>query len=54
MLEPRRGKLLALAVEGVVPVMAGCAGALAGGPDGGVVGGMVGLAVGQRDRKSVV
>ena len=51
--EERRGKLLALAVEGVVPVMAGCAGALAGGPEGGVVGGMVGVAVGQSVEKVI-
>ena len=51
--EPCRGKLLALATEGIVPVMAGCAGALAGGPDGGVVGGMIGVAVGQSVEKVI-
>ena len=51
--EERRGKLLALAVEGVVPVLGGCAGALAGGPEGGVVGGMVGVAVGQSVEKVI-
>ena len=30
--------LLALAVEGIVPVLGGCAGAIAAGPEGGVVG----------------
>jgi serine/threonine protein kinase len=44
--KPRRG-LLALAAEGVVPVLGGCAGALAGGPEAGVLGGMAGVAVGQ-------
>ena len=51
--EARRGILLALATEGIVPVMAGCAGALAGGPEGGVVGGMVGVAVGQSVEKVI-
>ncbi len=41
--DPRRGVLLALAVEGVIPVLGGCAGALAGGPEGG----LAGVAVGQ-------
>jgi serine/threonine protein kinase len=39
----RRGVLLGLAVEGVLPVLGGCAGALAGGPEGG----LAGVAVGQ-------
>src|SRR5438067_12024135 len=39
----RRGVLLTLAVEGVIPVLGGCAGALAGGPEGG----LAGVAVGQ-------
>jgi serine/threonine protein kinase len=39
----RRGVLLGLAVEGVIPVLGGCAGALAGGPEGG----LAGVAVGQ-------
>jgi serine/threonine protein kinase len=37
--------LLELAVEGVVPVLAGCAGALAGGPEGGLVGVAAGQAL---------
>src|SRR5690348_13107541 len=39
----RRGVLLGLAVEGVIPVLGGCAGALAGGPEAG----LAGVAVGQ-------
>jgi hypothetical protein len=38
-----RGVLLNLAVEGVLPVLGGCAGALAGGPEAG----LAGVAVGQ-------
>jgi serine/threonine protein kinase len=41
----RRGALWNLAVEGVIPVMAGCAGAVAAGPAGGMVGVAVGVAV---------
>src|ERR687884_598078 len=41
----RRGLLLALAAEGVVPVVGGCAGALAGGPEAGLAGVAVGQAV---------
>src|SRR5690348_5454751 len=41
----RRNLLLYLAAEGVVPVLAGCAGALAGGPIAGVAGVAVGHAV---------
>src|SRR5262249_30252994 len=41
----KRGVLLGLAAEGVVPVLGGCAGALAGGPEGGLVGVAVGQAV---------
>jgi serine/threonine protein kinase len=40
-----RGALWNLAVEGVVPVVAGCAGALAAGPAGGMAGVMIGAAV---------
>ena len=39
----QRGILLNLAAGGVVPVVGGCAGALAGGPEGG----LVGIAAGQ-------
>jgi tRNA A-37 threonylcarbamoyl transferase component Bud32 len=45
----RRGVLLGLAVDGVIPVLGGCAGALAGGPTGG----MVGVAVGQVVEKAI-
>jgi serine/threonine protein kinase len=41
----RRGTLLELAAEGIVPILGGCAGALAIGPEGGVVGVAVGQAV---------
>ena len=34
--EKKRPVLLRLAAEGVVPVLGGCAGALAGGPEGGL------------------
>jgi serine/threonine protein kinase len=44
--EPKkRNVLLYLAAEGVVPVLGGCAGALAAGPEGGVAGVAVGRAV---------
>src|SRR5262245_66171188 len=38
--EPERGRgvLMGLAVEGVIPVLGGCAGALAAGPGGGLLG----------------
>jgi serine/threonine protein kinase len=43
--QPRaRSPLLALAVEGVIPVLGGCAGALAGGGEGGLVGVLAGQA----------
>src|SRR5262249_35047643 len=45
--EAKRGALLGLAAEGVVPVIGGCAGALAGGPEGGLVGVALGQAVGE-------
>ena len=41
----RRGVLLGLAVEGVLPVLGGCAGAMAGGPEGGIAGVAVGQVV---------
>src|SRR2546429_8436213 len=43
--EKKRPVLLRLAAEGVVPVLGGCAGALAGGPEGGLAGGALGQAV---------
>jgi serine/threonine protein kinase len=43
--EKKRNILLELAVEGVIPVLGGCAGALAGGPVAGVAGVAVGHAV---------
>lgn len=43
--EKKRNVLLELAVEGVIPVLGGCAGALAGGPVAGVAGVAVGHAV---------
>ena len=43
--DPKRNILLYLAAEGVVPVLGGCAGALAGGPTGGLAGVAVGHAV---------
>ena len=43
--ENRRNVLLYLAAEGVIPVLGGCAGALAGGPVGGIAGVAVGHAV---------
>src|SRR4029078_10350530 len=51
--QPKRGVLLALAAEGVIPVLGGCAGALAGGPEAGVVGGVGGGAVGQAFEKVI-
>ncbi len=43
--QPRaRSPLLELAVEGVLPVLGGCAGALAGGPEGGLLGVVAGQA----------
>jgi serine/threonine protein kinase len=39
---PPRSPLLQLAVDAVIPVLGGCAGALGGGPEGGVVGVVVG------------
>jgi serine/threonine protein kinase len=47
--EVRRGFLLHLAAEGMVPVLGGCAGALLGGPEGGVAG----VAVGQVVEKAI-
>ncbi|MGL4551187.1 MAG: protein kinase, partial [Gemmataceae bacterium] len=43
--KPKRGVLLGLAVEGMVPVLGGCAGAIAGGPECGLIGVAVGQAV---------
>lgn len=43
--EPRRNILLHLAAEGVVPVIGGCAGVLAGGGEGGMAGVAVGHVV---------
>ena len=43
--EKKRPVLLRLAAEGVVPVLGGCAGALAGGPEGGLAGVALGQAV---------
>ncbi len=51
--QPKRGVLMGLAAEGIVPVRGGCAGALAGGPEGGLVGGVVGVAVGQAVEKVI-
>src|SRR4029078_1818524 len=51
--QPKRGVLLALAAEGMVPVLGGCAGALAGGPEAGGGGGLVGVAVGQAVEKVI-
>jgi serine/threonine protein kinase len=45
----RQSLLLNLAVEGVLPVLGGCAGTLAGGPEGG----LVGIAVGQVVEKGI-
>ena len=45
MAEPNRNVLLYLAAEGVVPVLGGCAGALAGGAEAGLAGVAVGHAV---------
>src|SRR5262245_6065849 len=50
---PRRGVLLGLAAEGVVPVLGGCAGALAGGPEAGMIGGLAGVAIGQAVEKVI-
>src|SRR5687767_8955224 len=47
--ENRRGVLMSLAAEGLVPVLGGCAGVLAGGPEGG----LVGVAVGQVVEKAI-
>jgi serine/threonine protein kinase len=47
--EVRRGFLLHLAAEGMIPVLGGCAGALAGGPEIG----LVGVAVGQVVEKAI-
>src|SRR5437016_1800970 len=47
--EKRRNVLLYLAAEGMIPVLGGCAGALAGGP----VGGIAGIAVGQVLEKAI-
>jgi hypothetical protein len=44
-----RSPLLQLAVEAVIPVLGGCAGALAGGPEGG----LVGVAAGQAAEKAI-
>jgi hypothetical protein len=43
--KPKRNILLYLAAEGVIPVLGGCAGAVAGGPMAGVAGVAVGKAV---------
>jgi hypothetical protein len=43
--KPKRGVLLGLAVEGMVPVLGGCAGVIACGPEGGLVGAALGQAV---------
>jgi serine/threonine protein kinase len=43
--EPKRGVLIQLAVQGLVPVVGGCAGVLVGGEGGGMVGVAVGQAV---------
>jgi serine/threonine protein kinase len=51
--QPRRGVLLALAAEGVIPVVGGCAGALAGGPEAGLAGGVIGVAMGQAVEKVI-
>jgi serine/threonine protein kinase len=45
----RRGVLLRLAAEGVIPVVGGCAGVIVGGPEGG----LVGVAVGQAVEKAI-
>jgi serine/threonine protein kinase len=47
--EVRRGFLLHLAAEGMIPVLGGCAGALAGGPEVG----LAGVAVGQVVEKAI-
>src|SRR5262249_29709820 len=47
--EPRRGILLQLAAEGLVPVLGGCAGMLAGSPEAG----LAGVAVGQALEKAI-
>jgi hypothetical protein len=47
--EPRRGILLQLAAEGLVPVLGGCAGVLAGGPEAG----LAAVAVGQAVEKAI-
>jgi serine/threonine protein kinase len=46
---PERGVLLNLAVEGLVPVLGGCAGLLAGGPEAG----LAAVAVGQAVEKAI-
>jgi serine/threonine protein kinase len=46
---PKRGLLLDLAAQGVVPVMGGCAGALLAGPEGG----LAGIAAGQMVEKAI-
>src|SRR5262245_38572062 len=45
----RRGVLMQLAAEGIIPVLGGCCGALAGGPEGGIAG----IAVGQVVEKAI-
>src|SRR5262245_6273672 len=45
----RRGILLDLAAQGVIPVIGGCAGAMVGGPGGG----LAGVAVGQVVEKAI-
>jgi serine/threonine protein kinase len=47
--DPPRGILLDLAAQGLIPVLGGCAGALAGGPEGGIAG----VAVGQVVEKAI-
>jgi serine/threonine protein kinase len=47
--DPPRGVLLNLAAEGLIPVLGGCAGALAGGAEGGIAG----VAVGQVVEKAI-
>src|SRR5438067_13419011 len=39
--QAKRGVLLQLAAEGIVPVLGGCAGALVAGPEGGMAGAVV-------------
>src|SRR4051812_9814852 len=43
--EKPRGVLMTLAAEGVIPILGGCAGALAAGPEGGAIGVVVGQVV---------